>query len=666
MSHSDILLNVSAVDQSSEVIVIDNSFRVLARGICSVELKVSPGIYNAKLRVGDQFSEKLFIVKSNEPNGQKSINLKPLEFASPIPLQHTSTYNEHHEAAIYKAAKNFTAPSSLGKGAVVLICLRDISSMYLDLKTEDLATYAKNFQGFTLSSLDGNKSYPLETIGTFVPEHGFLIVSASVNPGNYVLSQLTSDNQRLCLPLVIPKEWSLQVFVSMVPYRDESMVLRADFDGAAMMFAKPGSFFDSNDTKLRISEVARQALAKGHDVIDVGIRRDLLSKKFSNPMIGLLAAHLLLLAKEPDLTLIKKVVADTANLIGIDYPDLLILRWKLQQIRGKADSPATQALIGSLNSPPMFQLSWHYFMEAYRYVGDMGTINEGVAEIVCQLISASVWLSWLTSDDKKSNKVATNTDETDSVILDRFLKTFPTTSSINTMTAGFGYLGNPKIYNYRGQTNVNNLSVERLNLFKELLSLFQHAKKGNPDEISQIFSKLIELVDWNSVVADLKSTTLSGSLSLELTPLESKILLSLKAAREQFDVEQKLPDTIWLHQYSADVPMRSIWNSLISLIQILPNSESNNILSMLKLISQNISLFHQKATVKSKPPEITSNQNSAKSDQESPESVTLWDSLIVKKDEIWEHVKKDEIWEHVENDKKSRKQNHEEGEIAEE
>jgi len=709
MSSSKIQLNVLPDDQSSEVIILNGKFQVCARGIANVQLAVQQGIYNAKLRVGDQFSEKLFLVKENEPNGEKKISLPPLEFPSPIPLQYTSTFKESHKEVMCKATENFTATSPLGEGAAVLIYLRDISSMFIDLQSDDLATYAQYFQGFALSNLDGSESFSLEAIGTFVPKQGFLIASASVTPGNYVLSQLKSDKQRLCLPLVIPMGWSLQVFIPMF-LREESKQFGADFDGAAMVFSKPNSGFDANSTELRISEVFRQALSGGRSDIDekkMEAVKAVISEKLSNPMLGLLAAHLILRANETKLELVEKILDKVSTLLGQDYPDLLILRWKLQMLQNKygtVDPTDAKTLIANLKSPPMFQLSWHYFMEAYRACMEKEVINEAVSNISYEFISAPVWLSWQASKEINPTKFSAKIDETDSEILTRVLANFPITKK--TYTPSFSSVSNyliihQDIYSHEKQPIEHTVDEEDIITLKDLISSVRNAREG---KIEELFCKLIQSsIDWKSIIADLKSGSLSDSTSLTLTPLQSKLLLLLKDAREQFECEKKLPDTIWLQRYIADVPMYTIGNALISLIQLLPKSENDDALSILKLILLNINPYHHKATIESKSPEIVTNQNSAESVQESPESVTLWDSLVVKKGKTREHikkhkkfreinhissvqnlaesiqespesvtlwdsliVKKDEAWEHVENDKKSREQNHEEGETSEE
>lgn len=284
----------------------------------------------------------------------------------------------------------------------MVIFLRDTSGVYFNLKAEELSDYAKNFEGFVLGKLDGSESHSLESIGRLVADHGYLIANAVVNPGTYVFSRVSSGTERLCLPVVLPSGWSLQVFISMVPTDDKGIGRRADFDGAAMVFDRPENGFSPDRPDLRILEVTRQALVRGNNVIDANAMTLLLSGKFENPMMGLIAAHLLLLAKKPDLVLVQEVIMNTGNLIGQNYPDVLVLSWKVRQLGGGAELSNARTLVESIKEPPMLQLSWHYLMEAYRSLPNANVFDKAISKMAGQLISSSVWVSWLESPDYQS------------------------------------------------------------------------------------------------------------------------------------------------------------------------------------------------------------------------------------------------------------------------
>lgn len=644
MSNSDVLLDVYVADESSEVIVVDSDFRLLARGIHGVQLRVPPGIYRGKVRVGNQQSETLFSVDADEPDNHKIVRLPLLEFSSPIPLQQTSTSREFHQAAIYNAAAPGGTTASLGQGAAIVIFLRDPSGVYFELAAEEMASYASNFEGFVLGNLDGSMSYPLESIGTLVVDRGYLIASAAVNPGTYVLSRVSSGRERLCLPVVVPAGWSLQVFVSMVPTDVSSVGRRADFDGAAMVFGRPDAGFYPDRPDLRVLEVARQALVRGHNVIDANVMGALLSGKFENPMMGLLAAHLLLLAKEPDLKLVQDVVTNTGNLIGSDYPDVRALSWKLEQLRGTADTPDAKAFVESVKGPPMLQLSWHYFMEAYRSVANMELLDKGVSKMAGQLVSSSVWVSWLESADYQSAEasapeesptmvgaqVATDAAASDPLGHPSTLQApspaarrgggfSPAEAAGEASTSSEKSMGGAPAIGTSGiagvirrgasfvqgklsnwfdvKTDVRRLElpttgapkIESKNLDAEALdAVLERAgvtvrhkiQSIEVDAAAHLFKALVERIDWKSVVGQLKSATLLGEERHPLTPLQRQLLLSLKAAREQFDDEGKLPDDVVARRLNiSDVPLQTVLNDLNRLSLVAANLEREQLTS---------------------------------------------------------------------------------------
>lgn len=591
MSNSDVLLNVLAGDQTSEVIVVDSSFRVLARGIQGVQLRVPPGIYRAKVRVGDQQREKLFSVEPIEPNNHKIVQLDPLDFASPIPLEYTSTSHEYHQGAILNATAAGAVKAQLGHGAEFVVFLRDPSTVYVNLSPETLDTYRKNFEGFRISNLDGGDAHALEEIGQLHVGQGYLIANAVVNPGTYALSRVSTGNERQCLALVVPAGWSLQVFVTMAASIDSDLTRNADFDGAAMVLDRPDAGFWVDRPDLRVLEVARQALARGHNVVSDYSLQELLSGKYQNPMMGLLAAHLLLLDKEPDLDLAQKVITNTGNLIGPEYPDLQALSWKLAQMRGSADTSAAQALVNAITGPPMLQLSWRYVMDAYRSLGDKAVLDNKVSALAGQFIASNVWTAWLENAEYVSARPAVPPPAIDGNIIAKHVDANEATyaspvpsppaslppadldvgprrgarsvSVRNVVLRGAAYVkfkvaawlgkAGPSATQAPAAPPVPPLSDAELGTLREVLR--ENAGRVVSHLASSQLRMLVERVDWVHVVKQLKSASLVGEGARSLTPLQRRLLMSLKSAREQFDDEGELtPDAIERWLSTVDVP----------------------------------------------------------------------------------------------------------------
>jgi hypothetical protein len=133
--------------------------------------------------------------------------------------------------------------------------------------------------------------------------------------------------------------------------------------------------FRSNSSDLHLTELARIALADERPILG-GELRDLLMRKFSNPMQGIFGAHLMLLARdrsfvsprqfdtaevpdpeEPfDAQLFDLVVANLRALVGTTHPDV-------EALSLQCSSPADR-FSGVFTVPPMLRRSWSLIVEA--------------------------------------------------------------------------------------------------------------------------------------------------------------------------------------------------------------------------------------------------------------------------------------------------------------
>jgi hypothetical protein len=342
---------------------------------------------------------------------------------------------------------------------------------------------------------------------------------------------------------------------------------RADFDGAAMLFDTLNAGFSPDRPDLRVLEVARHALARGHNVIDARSMEELLSGKFANPMMGLMAAHLLLLDKQPNLDLAEVVIANTGTLIGADFPDLLALAWKLDCLKNGDAAPDAQRLLERVKTPPMLQLSWHYLMEASRSVLGKVSLDAQLLRLSGSVVSSSVWLSWVDTaplrqrapwapsptvvpaDTSAARSADVSRDEVAGEAisvgvaymagkLGEWLRASGPADITLTLPPEGGQAPGPAAGSDEGGMSATELASEALGL-------------------------LVEKIDWSAVVKHLKSDSLGGTPAVTLSPLQRQLILALKAAREQFEDEGKISfDGIkrWLITY--DVPEAAIAEGL--------------------------------------------------------------------------------------------------------
>jgi len=338
--------------------------------------------------------------------------------------------------------------------------------------------------------------------------------------------------------------------------------------------------FSPQRPDLRVLEVARHALARGHNLIGDRAMAELLNGKFENPMMGILSANLLLLDKNPNLGLAETVVTNTATLIGADYPDLLALSWKLSNSKygrtneGQAGLDVAH-LFERLKHPPLLQISWHFLMEAYRSAPDEAMFDDELRRLSSRLISSSVWLSWtsfptpvpepLPNDiglDLSSEK--SNTLQTSETIC---TEAQPDLSLIR--DAAQYALSKAKELFAPATFSPDHFSFERAISIPE--DVFMHVKAGEVLKgkaagvklTDELFLLLVKIIDWSAVVKFLKNQNLSRESPNMLSPLQRRLLLSLKAAREQLEEDGKVSEESlarWLA--AADIPGQALMDNL--------------------------------------------------------------------------------------------------------
>lgn len=104
---------------------------------------------------------------------------------------------------------------------------------------------------------------------------------------------------------------------------------RADLSRTSVLLSQTRGF-SPNESLLRVTELARVALAtKGPGERGQTDRRlvpddmrTLLREKFGNPMLGIYAAHLLLLETSVDVELFREVVRNLRAMLGRQHPDV--------------------------------------------------------------------------------------------------------------------------------------------------------------------------------------------------------------------------------------------------------------------------------------------------------------------------------------------------------
>jgi hypothetical protein len=348
-----------------------------------------------KVKVGDEETEELFSVRPDDVH-PLLLNVKAPDFSSPVPLDSTSTTHEYHQAAVQKYLSPNAPRITRGIGSSLMLCVRDPSRTNFSVAADQLSTYAKNFNGFRLLGADGAVLVNFDQDAEHNVADGFMAARVDVAVGSYALAY-ESRRERLCIALPTTANWTLQVYLQILPSVAGGIEMRPDFLDVALIFDPTDMGFTPWARSLNTIETVRRGLIEGRNYVDTSNMHEMLSGKYQNPMLGLYGAHLLLLESPIDMDRLRIVIDNTATLLGHSYPDVIALSWAFQRLAGQPVSPAFanfKGAMGQLTGPPLLARSWDLLLDAAREVDSSLLSSSPVFRVADDLVSQGVYLTW--------------------------------------------------------------------------------------------------------------------------------------------------------------------------------------------------------------------------------------------------------------------------------
>ncbi|HST58819.1 MAG TPA: hypothetical protein VLK84_09030 [Longimicrobium sp.] len=380
MSNSDATagLRARADDPTTEIFLMDGTLERLASGVGVLEWRGRPGLYKVRFRAG-RTQEDVLVELSPGPDPME-VN-REVFFSTPVPLRGTTTSHEYHQAAAQQLSRSVDA--TLGSGSALLVLARDY-----DLLEDDEGPVCA---GLTLHHADGRPLYDFARGHTVRVREQAAWGGAhlQVDPGAYRLRLRLDDDRVLEQTIVACGGWTTQVFLARAAESGESAP-RPDLMGAAVLMTPAGEVFDVFSEAARWTEMLRRALESGRPGVPTTgepLERVLRAGKDS-PMLGLLAAHLLL-AGGPASAELARRVADDLHPALAGHPDAVALRLALSP-----DEPAPP-----LTVPPMLRSSWAIALRASGSQPGLippGSLAERVAS---RVVSSGAWTVWMLPED---------------------------------------------------------------------------------------------------------------------------------------------------------------------------------------------------------------------------------------------------------------------------
>jgi len=352
-------LSVTAGSPLAEVFLIDDQFALVARSLGDLDCEAPPGVYKVKAKLGDATVEQLVLLEGN----QKLDVSRDLTIGSAVPIATPSLV-----AGSPMAERQVTAPQ-LGPLSV------EGAQLFLMARSEAAADDPPAVPS-TISVLDrARTTLGFLELGAGSPA-GPPSMTIDVDAGPYLLRRRDrfGDVAEHCVPAV--SGWQTQVFTL------ESAASPAALGGTRVSVLMARESFDPADPHLRLIEEARTALADKRKVASEAL--GVLVEEIDNPMLGLFAAHLMLIAR--DSTLLEserrrsgrlgtsavtapvqfdqrrfdRIVDRLSEVLGPDNPDVVAL--------GTQRTGQSLEALPPLTAAPMLWRSWVLLIEATNTV----------------------------------------------------------------------------------------------------------------------------------------------------------------------------------------------------------------------------------------------------------------------------------------------------------
>ncbi|MEI4234156.1 hypothetical protein [Roseovarius sp. D22-M7] len=365
-----------AADPATEVFLIDASLSRIGSAVGQLEADVSPGFYKVRFRAGASQHDELVEVSGEEAT--REVIGEPVLFRSAAPILNTTTFDADQAGL---AADWSREPQSIGDGAELFVFLR-----------EEDAKKAFDPEGVSVHDLKGAKVVDLSA-GRIEETARCAGICLRLDPGTYRLRVSKAGLGDYEIFVTLSPDWQVQVFLAFETFtKGEVTVRAASLRRSAIFMRLRGMTFDPEEPNTRLTELAKQALLQGRNIVSDEMINRFLHGKFQDPMMGLFAAHILLATHPRNRDLIAIVLMNLGRLIG-ETSDLAALRLAARKGR---EAKTT------IESPPLLAASWRSLTKATRQNASLIAPMSVPGQIAHNIADGGAWLLHRVSTDPEA------------------------------------------------------------------------------------------------------------------------------------------------------------------------------------------------------------------------------------------------------------------------
>jgi len=375
-------LEVRGHEPQTQITLINSALQPIASEQDLLIRDLPPGLYKLRFQVGALTHELYQALELENPVVR--VQAPRAEFDSPAPLEGTRQVIPAHSSAAQERSRIVDVRH--GSGGRLFIFVRDWNAP----GSEHPGT------GLTLHDLTGQQLVDLSNAGTWEKSDGNSWTACNIElmPGSYRLRVDAGQEGVFEQSIVVCERWQTQVFLLRREYGLQGQrVWRADLADAAIFIKFPQEGFQADDPVARTEELARLALRQRQPYLPRRQLEERPGRGFDDPMLGLYAAHSLLVGHatgqqlSPAQLRTLDPIVDRLSRIIPDHPDVDALRLWL----GK--SPAA-SFRGRYAQPPMFLSSWSLIVEKTAEEPSIVPAGSWAARFSRDLWGHGPWLIW--------------------------------------------------------------------------------------------------------------------------------------------------------------------------------------------------------------------------------------------------------------------------------
>jgi hypothetical protein len=374
-----VAVSVTSHAHAAEIEVVNTGYALVGRGVGELNLKLAPGQYQVRQRIG--FAENIHEFEVAPGRTEPlSMELPRLEFASPIPLEGTALALPH---AAHRAL-------DVGHGTLRIV-LRAPVLAGGKVATEQLEHLQAEADRLCVESFDGRSANALARVAADrLP--GEFVASFELPPGPYVLVQEQEAHRRACMPFPVRPGRTTFVF-ALVLHQDTGSRIPMRLANATVVMLPTEQLVQPYEDSLLRLEAARKAMSSGGtahgwaNVTGVGPGSGELLSGVENTLLDLMDLNLALQslvappdASSPEHASARERLERISTALGPDSADVLVLRHALGMPLGA----------GELAGPPLLTRSWRRLLSFEEGDARAGEIMPFAFEVE----PSKVWFIW--------------------------------------------------------------------------------------------------------------------------------------------------------------------------------------------------------------------------------------------------------------------------------